>query len=198
MPTPEKTSRLLMRNIVGGQADADRPHNEALAILDTITSAYVLSRGLNTPPVAAEGDTYIIGCNTFGHLAAGLFELNRIGDDTSGNDWQRTRTMGVNTLAFRGIQHGAFYAADPDCVGLTQKIAWGKNKQWMELVAGSGTPLFISAQPEAVGAEQKETIKECFASASKELPVGEPLDWMDSPIPRKWRLGNTVELFDWD
>src|ERR1035437_4327167 len=87
----------------------------------------------------ATGETYIIGCNTISHLSAGMFELNRVGDDTSGNEWERTRKMGVNTLAFRGVQHGTFYAADCDCVGLTTKVPWAKNKQWMELVAKSGT-----------------------------------------------------------
>ena len=42
---------------------------------------------------------YLIGCNTVSHLSAGIFELNRIGDDTSGKEWERTRKMGVNTLA---------------------------------------------------------------------------------------------------
>ncbi len=93
----------------------------------------------------AAGDTYIISCNTISHLSAGVFELNRIGDDTSGNEWERTRKMGVNTLAFRGVQNGIFYSTDADCVGLTNKVPWAKNKQWMELVANSGTPLFISA-----------------------------------------------------
>ncbi len=51
----------------------------------------------------AAGDTCIIGCNTFSHLAAGLFELNRIGDDTSGYELDITLKMGVNTLAFREI-----------------------------------------------------------------------------------------------
>jgi alpha-galactosidase len=146
----------------------------------------------------AAGKTYIIGCNTISHLSAGLFELNRIGDDTSGNEWERTRKMGVNTLAFRTIQQGNFYAADGDCVGLTNKIPWSKNKQWMELLAKSGTPLFISAQPEATGSEQKAFIKECFRLASQQLPVAEPLDWMENQFPKKWKLnGKTVE-FNWD
>jgi alpha-galactosidase len=144
------------------------------------------------------GETYIIGCNTISHLSAGLFELNRIGDDTSGNEWARTRKMGVNTLAFRGVQQGTFYATDSDCVGLTLKIPWAKNKQWMELVAKSGTPLFISAQPEATGTEQKTFIEECFRLASQELPVGEPLDWMENPLPETWKLNGRVEHFDWD
>jgi len=146
----------------------------------------------------AAGETYIIGCNTISHLSAGLFELNRVGDDTSGNEWERTRKMGVNTLAFRGVQHGTFYAADCDCVGLTTKVPWAKNKQWMELVAKSGMPLFISAQPDATGAEQRATIKECFRLASTEIPVGEPLDWMESALPKTWKLNGKVEHFDWD
>ena len=146
----------------------------------------------------AAGDICIIGCNTFSHLSAGLFEVNRIGDDTSGNEWDRTRKMGVNTLAFRGIQQGTFYAADGDCVGLTKKIPWQKNKQWMELVAKSGTPLFISAQPDATGALQKEVIKKCFESASQNLPIGEPLDWMENAYPEKWKLNGKIEMFEWD
>jgi len=146
----------------------------------------------------AAGETYLLGCNTISHLAAGLFELNRIGDDTSGLEWDRTRKMGVNTLAFRGVHHGTFYAADGDCVGLTQKVPWVKNRQWMELVAKSGTPLFISAQPEATGAEQKAAIKECFRLASQESPIGEPLDWMENAFPKTWKLNGKVEYFDWE
>jgi alpha-galactosidase len=146
----------------------------------------------------AAGDIYVISCNTFSHLSAGLFELNRIGDDTSGLEWGRTKRFGVNTLAFRGLHHGVFYAADPECVGLTTKVPWEKNRQWMELVATGGTPLFVSAQPEAVGEKQKEAIRESFASASHPLPLGEPLDWMDRPVPTKWRLNGRTTNFEWD
>jgi len=146
----------------------------------------------------AAGKTYIIGCNTISHLSAGLFELNRTGDDTSGNEWERTRKMGVNTLAFRSVQQGNFYSADGDCVGLTNKVPWAKNKQWMELLAKSGTPLFISAQPEATGPEQKAFIKECFHLASQQLPVGEPLDWMENQFPKKWKLNGEIVEFNWD
>jgi alpha-galactosidase len=144
------------------------------------------------------GETYIIGCNTISHLSAGIFELNRVGDDTSGNEWARTRKMGVNTMAFRGVQHGTFYAADCDCVGLTNKVPWAKNKQWMELLAKGGMPLFISAQPDATGTEQKAVIKECFKLASQEIPVGEPIDWMETAFPKTWKLNGKTEHFDWD
>jgi len=106
--------------------------------------------------------------------------------------------MAVNTLAFRGMHHGIFYAADPDCVGVTDKVPWEKNSQWMRLVTRSGTPLFISAQPNATGPDQKAVIKECFALASRGLPVGEPLDWMENAVPRRWRLMGEEVTFDWE
>jgi alpha-galactosidase len=144
------------------------------------------------------GNMYIIGCNTLSHLSAGLFELNRTGDDTSGKDWPRTRKMGVNTLGFRLPQHNTFYAADGDCVGLTKDVPWDKNKQWMQLLAESGSPLFISAQLDFLGADQKAAIKQAFANAAKVQPTGEPLDWMTNQFPSKWKLNNRVVDFNWD
>jgi alpha-galactosidase len=145
----------------------------------------------------AAGGMYLIGCNTISHLSAGLFELNRIGDDTSGHEWERTRKMGVNTLGFRMVQHENFYEADGDCVGLTSAVPWNKNKQWMQLLAQSSAPLFISAQPEALGAEQKKFIKQCFSDAAKTQPVAEPLDWLINPFPVKWKLNGKIRDFDW-
>ncbi len=143
------------------------------------------------------GNTYIIGCNTISHLSAGMFELNRIGDDTSGQEWDRTRKMGVNTLGFRMVQHKTFYEADGDCVGLTTKVPWEKNKQWMQLLAESSAPLFISAQPDAVGEEQKQFIKKCFEAAAKPQPIGEPLDWLTNFRPSLWKLDGKEVRFDW-
>ena len=100
----------------------------------------------------AAGDSLVIGCNTVSHLSAGHFEICRIGDDTSGTEWARTRKMGVNTLAFRGAQHGAFYVADADCVGVTNAMPWALNRQWLDLLARSGTMLFVSLAPDALGA----------------------------------------------
>jgi alpha-galactosidase len=145
----------------------------------------------------AAGDMYIIGCNTMSHLSAGLFELNRTGDDTSGKEWDRTRKMGVNTLGFRLPQHNTFYAADGDCVGLTKDVPWAKNKQWLQLLAESGAPLFISAELDAIGADQKAAVKQAFANAAKVQPTGEPLDWMENAFPSKWKLNGRTVDFDW-
>ncbi len=146
----------------------------------------------------AADNMYILGCNTVSHLSAGIFELNRIGDDTSGKEWDRTRKMGVNTLGFRMVQHNTFYAVDGDCVGLTNAIPWAKNKQWMKLLAESSSPLFISAQEAATGEEQRAYIKTCFALAAQRLPVAEPLDWLEQQWPQQWMLNGHAVQFNWD
>ena len=143
------------------------------------------------------GEAVIIGCNTFSHLTAGLFELQRTGDDTSGLEWERTRKMGVNTLAFRMPQHNAFYACDADCVGLTTQVPWRLNRQWLELLSASGTPLFVSPAPEALGAEQTSALRQAFARAAQAQPTGEPLDWLNLTTPREWKLMDKPVTFDW-
>ena len=86
------------------------------------TSAEIV-RALYAAIREAAGPSVVIGCNTIGHLGAGLFELQRTGDDTSGREWERTRKMGVNTMAFRLPQHGTFFAADADCAPITKAAA---------------------------------------------------------------------------
>ena len=143
-------------------------------------------------------DMYIIGCNTLSHLSAGVFELNRTGDDTSGKEWARTKKMGVNTLGFRLPQHNTFYAADGDCVGLTKDVPWDKNRQWLDLLARSGAPLFVSGEPGFLGADQKAAVKSAFAMAAKPQPTGEPLDWLIEQWPTQWKLNGKVITYNWD
>ena len=145
----------------------------------------------------AAGDALVIGCNTVSHLSAGLFEICRVGDDTSGREWARTRKMGVNTLAFRGAQHGAFYVADPDCVGVTTAIPWALNRQWLDLLARSGTMLFVSIAPDALGDDQRRDLRAALAFAARPQPLGEPLDWQQSSWPRRWKLMGSDVTYDW-
>ncbi|RYG39443.1 twin-arginine translocation signal domain-containing protein [bacterium] len=143
------------------------------------------------------GATRLIGCNTFGHLAAGIHEVQRTGDDTSGVDWERTRKMGVNTLAFRAAQHNAFFAVDPDIVAVTKGIPWELNEQWLRLVSGSGTALFVSVQPDYIEEKHKAALRSALALSAKPMPIGEPLDWQETDCPREWRLNGKKVEFNW-
>ncbi|MHB1000071.1 MAG: alpha-amylase family protein [Armatimonadota bacterium] len=160
------------------------------------TTAEII-RDLYTAIRTGAGEALIIGCNTVGHIGAGLFEIQRTGDDTSGQEWERTRKMGVNTLAFRMPQHRLFYESDADCVGLTNHVPWELNSQWLDVLAKSGTPLFVSASPDAIGPEQSAALKDAFAKGAEIQPIAEPLDWLDTTCPRIWRQGSEISKYDW-
>ncbi len=151
---------------------------------------------------AAGPETTIIGCNTISHLAAGLVEIQRTGDDTTildwmtnTLDWDRIRRMGVNTLAFRAPQHGTFYAIDADCVPFSSQIPWSLTRAWLDLAAGSGTPLFLSIDPSACGPQQYAAMKAAMAVAAQPLPLAEPLDWMENAVPVRWKMQGQERRF---
>lgn len=165
---------------------------------NTITNAEIVLKLYRTILNTA-GDTVIIGCNTVSHLAAGLVHLQRIGDDTSGTDWDRTRKMGVNTLAFRLAQHKAFYDIDADCAGiLGDNIPWELNRQWIDLLAKSGTPMFLSCPDGALSEEQEAELKKLYRIASEQKSTAEPLDWMWNSTPSKWLIGGKKVSYCWN
>lgn len=135
----------------------------------------------------AAGNTVIIGCNTISHLSAGVFELMRTGDDTSGQWFPRTRKMGVNTMAFRIAQHNIFYQADADCLGISHRIDWEQNKKWLKLLAESGTPLFISCDPDLLTEEMRKEIEDAVRTAAGISQSAVPLDWRNNPYPERWK-----------
>lgn len=165
----------------------------------SLTNAEIILRLYRTLREGA-GDAVLLGCNTIGHLGAGLFEIQRTGDDTSGHAWERTRRMGVNTLAFRLPQHGAFFASDPDCAAHTDKTPWEFDRQFLDLVARSGTALFVSADPTTITPEQKAAFHAAMQTAlSGGTPGGcEPLDWLHTTAPRTWRIGSETVTYAWE
>ncbi len=145
------------------------------------------------------GDALLLGCNTFSHLSAGLFEIQRTGDDTSGREWARTRKMGVNTLAFRMMQHNLFYACDADCAGITPHIPWEKNREWLRVLALSGTPLFLSMDVRAVTPSMRDEIRaalECSLAQAVSGRIPEPLDWLTTSVPSLWQSNGERFHFD--
>jgi alpha-galactosidase len=161
------------------------------------TSAEIVGAFYQALSQAAGPQTILIGCNTIGHLAAGSFHLQRTGDDTSGREWERTRKMGINTLAFRAPQHRAFFEVDADCVGLTGQIPWELNRQWLDLLSRSGMPLFVSASPDALGPEPRAALRAAYARAARPAPTAEPLDWLETTTPARWNFGGEVVEYSW-
>jgi alpha-galactosidase len=133
------------------------------------------------------GDKVLLdGCNTIGHLSQGVFDLQRIGDDTSGHQWERTRRMGVNTLAFRLPQHGTFFTVDPDMAGITDSVPWELNRQWLDVLARSGAATIVAVAPSQRGPEQRAALREAFQIAAAGGTGIRPIDWMGTSTPERW------------
>ncbi|MFI6829684.1 hypothetical protein ACIBG5_21505 [Kribbella sp. NPDC050241] len=148
---------------------------------------------------SAAEDVVLIGCNTIGHLAAGLVDVQRIGDDTSGRDWERTRKMGVNTLAFRLPQHNRFFTVDADCVPCTPETPWELNQRFLDLVARSGTALFVSVDPAARTEQTDRALSDGIrlALSGGDASGIEPVDWLVNTTPNAWRTGSGTIHYDW-
>ena len=138
------------------------------------------------------GDMLIIGCNTVSHLSAGLVQIARTGNDTSGREWKYTEENGVNTLAFRLAQNKKFYLVDADCVGiLGRRIPWKKNRWWLKLLSMSDSALFISA-PADISAAKKRDIAKAFANVQTPHAL-RPLDRYENKTPHIWEAdGETI------
>lgn len=144
----------------------------------------------------AAGNMLIIGCNTVSHLSAGLVHIYRTGDDTSGYDWERTKKMGVNTLAFRLAQNEAFYMCDADCVGIIkEKIPWEKNRQWLHLLSYSNTPLFVSCSDKITGTQRKD-LAEAYRVFNEPHTI-KPVDIYGTRTPSEWLIDGKTVKYNW-
>ena len=113
-------------------------HNRSVTNAEVILNLYRSLRNA-AGDIPADRMQYLL---SFGR---GLFEVQRIGDDTSGKEWARTLKMGVNSLAFR-IAAISSMRQIPDCVGLTTEVDWRLNKQWMRADSRVGTAFHLCSR----------------------------------------------------
>jgi alpha-galactosidase len=159
-------------------------NDRSLTNAEVIAELYTLMRNELGDPILIDG------CNTVGHLGQGVFDLQRTGDDTSGHRWERTRRNGVNTAAFRLPQHGTFFTLDADLVGITDAVPWDFNRQFLDLLARSGTATLVSVAPTERSPEQSAALREAFQIAATGGVGAEPVDWLETSAPERWRAGS--------
>ncbi len=163
------------------------------------TSAEIVADLYRAIRKTAGEEAIILGCNTVGHIAAGIFESQRIADDTSGRDWERTRRFGVNGLSQRIAQHRTFSYIDPDCVAVTRDVDWRETSQWMDVVARSGTSLFLSPEPGSITPEIQSAIKDALAIAAQNAAGSPTQPWL-STTPNHWQFEAPYRVtrnYDW-
>ena len=106
----------------------------------------------------------------------------------------RVALAGDGTLTLNG--------GTASCVGLVNAgdIPWHLNRQWLDLVARSGTALFTSWKRSlAADPEVARALGAAWKTASRPAATGEPLDWLETPRPQRWRFGDgDTVTYDWD
>lgn len=164
------------------------------------TTAETIVKLYSTIRDAAGDDMVILGCNAVNHLCAGLFEASRVGPDTSGKNWEQTKRNGVGAVAFKGIENGTLFAADPDCAGLASEgvIPWDKNRQWIDLLSRSGMPFFISWRRTLANGEVRKALSAAFRRAARRNRTAEAIDWLETSVPHRWLTADGVCEYTWE
>ncbi len=161
----------------------------------SVTNAQICKRLYETIREGANG-SYLIGCNTYNHLAAGILEIQRGGLDTNGSNWNITRKHGINTLAFRQIQNKKFFLTDADCPAFTRNVSIEMNMRFLEVSAMASNALFTSITPGLLNDEQKKRVSAAFKYAASAEGI-EPLDWFATSTPSEYLSKGKKYEFDW-
>jgi alpha-galactosidase len=182
---------------------ADGDHDPARCALGcgfsdaSLTTAEVLRALYTSIHQACGPDITIAGSGTVGHLACGEVHVQRLARSLGYLNWEATRSGPLGALAFRGFHHGALYAAETSPVRLDTVIPWSLNEQWLRLLSGSGTPCFVVPGRSTPAEAEQRALRTAFGSASRPLPLAEPMDWLVNTCPGRWKLGPDIVTFDW-
>ena len=112
------------------------------------------------------GDAEVIACNTISHLTAGIHSVYRVGNDTSGRNFEWTRRNGVNSV-MRLPLNDAFYNVDPDCAAFTEQVDPELNLDFLEMCALTGMTTLASVTPHILTDAQMKRINEIYKIADK-------------------------------
>lgn len=144
------------------------------------------------------GGAEVIGCNTVGHLTAGIHSVYRIGNDTSGMAWEWSRRDGVNSL-MRLSQNNHFYNADPDCAAFTEKVKNDINFDYLEMCAMTGMTTLASVTPNLLNEEEKARLNKIFRMADEDKMRYELKDFAYNANPEIFVSpdGKDEKVYDW-
>ncbi|MBQ9116407.1 MAG: alpha-galactosidase [Clostridia bacterium] len=145
------------------------------------------------------GDADVIGCNTVGHLTAGIHSSYRTGNDTSGRSFELTHRNGVNSV-MRLPQNDTFYRVDPDCAAFTDKVDAELNLDYLEMCAVTRMTTLASVTPDILTEKEMERINSIFLLADKdEMRLGiKNYERTASPEIFVSADGATVREYDWE
>ncbi len=184
---------------LSGMTDADAKFQvtpENWTFFDRTRTTAQIVKSLYQTIQDAAGGAYVMGCNTYNHLTAGIHEIMRSGGDTSGRVWEITRSHGIGTLALRLHQNGRFFMTDADCAAFTPKVPAEMNLRFADLIARSGTALFASITPGLLSPDELARLRRIYERAGQPADL-EPLDWMTTTCPGEYLDRGDRLSYDW-
>lgn len=146
----------------------------------------------------AAGNTLVMGCNTVNHLAAGIHQIQRSGNDTSGRHFEFTRRYGVHSM-MRAPQNNAFFKTDPDCAAFTEKVSKKLNFNFLEMAAITGSATFASVTPGILNTAEEKQLQQIFEIADTIKPENYATicDWANTAVPSKFEYDGKNYNYNW-
>jgi alpha-galactosidase len=89
---------------------------------------------------------------------------------------------------------------DADMVGITEAIPWELSRQWLLVLAHSGTATIVAPGPPSRGAEQRAALREAFRIVAAGGSTAKPVDWFQTSTPEHWQsdgAGSPESRYRW-
>ena len=190
-------------DIFGGMGLSAEKHSYSLcgekrSFFDKTKTTATAVRELYQAIQDASGDAEVIGCNAFGHLAAGIHSIHRVGGDNSGHSFEWTRRHGVNSM-MRLPQNENFFMIDPDCAVFTNKVGVEANLDFLKMCALTGVTAFASIGPNVLKEKDLMKISDIFKIVDTNEARYQIQDYEKNANPERFGSLNGEQIaFDWD
>jgi alpha-galactosidase len=163
----------------------------------TRTNAQIIRDFYQAIQNAAKG-SIVIGCNTIGHLVAGIHEVQRVGNDTSVRVYEYTVRNGVHSM-MRMPQNETFFRLDADCAAFTEMVPTDLNLDFLESMAITGTATFASVTPGILNDKEAQRLADILKIAATIKPneFATVEDWDRTSAPAEFMYKGELKTYEW-
>jgi len=154
----------------------------------------------------------LLGCNAMGPLALGIIDIQRIGDDTSSDDWNN-QVMSAGAATNRFAYNRRWWINDPDTVIMNSKFTDDQARTWGNFVALSGGLLMWGDRLSQIQFDKRNFVLpqertkwlSSFHYLHRQVADSLPLDFMEKTPSQQWLaitndtyLPAILGIFNWD
>lgn len=126
----------------------------------------------------------IMGCNTIGHLGTGFMHI-QTSETIEEMLHSEDANLTVNSVAFRFPQHRNFFFVQEGILEINP-LLWKKIRPAAQMIACSGTPLFLAvSNPEEITPDEETDMVEILIEASRPHTAIEAVDWEQKGLMNK-------------